>query len=59
MGAPKCNVCLKVFSFRKQVFWSKFDQNRLRNKKYIVFYLLYNREHGRRHFEFLIKYLFF
>ena len=29
------------------------------NKKYIVFYLLYNREHGRRHFEYLIEHLIF
>ena len=49
--ATKCKLCLKISSFRKQAFWRKFDQNRLRNKNYIVFYLSYNLEQGRRHFE--------
>ena len=44
---------------RKQAVWHKFDENQSRNKKCIAFYLLYNREHGRTHFEYLIQYLIF
>ena len=47
----KCNVCLNILSSeKKKEFWSKFDQNRLWNKKDIVFYIL----HMRRKFKYLI-----
>ena len=49
--------CLKIFSFREQAFWHKFDQNSIRSKKGMVVYIYKNCEHGYCHFEYFLNIL--